>query len=271
MLAIAAADGSVHGEHVRVRKDGSRLQADILVTAMRDDAGRLNGFSMVTHDITSRRDMEAALRDALAESQVLLRELHHRVRNNLQVISTVLYLQTMGMSDDELRFALRRTQQRVDALGLLFRNLLGPKRITSVGFTGYLGDLCTSLIRDFDPNLQFRREIPVETLALELDMAGPLGLLIGEILFTAADRAADGATSGTVVRVAPSADGILLRFDFDGGQPGTPPRIGGRHPLGAMVMEALANQVGTRLDLAGDEAGRVSVSLALPASLFADG
>ena len=77
MLKAASSDGSVHGEHVRVRKDGSRFHADILVTSMRDEAGRLAGFSMVTHDITTRRDMENALRDALAESQVLLRELHH--------------------------------------------------------------------------------------------------------------------------------------------------------------------------------------------------
>ena len=149
MLKAAASDGSVHGEHVRVRKDGTRFHADILVTSMRDDAGRLAGFSMVTHDITTRRDMESALRDALAESQVLLRELHHRVRNNLQVISTVLYLQTIGMPEGELRHGFRRTQQRIEGLGLLFRNLLGPSRITSVQFDSYLVDLCTSLVTRF--------------------------------------------------------------------------------------------------------------------------
>ena len=227
MLKTAASDGSVHGEHIRVRKDGTRFHADILVTSMRNDAGQLAGFSMVTHDITTRRDMENALRDALAESQVLLRELHHRVRNNLQVISTVLYLQTIGMPEGELRHGYRRTKQRIDGLGLLFRNLLGPSRITSVQFDSYLVDLCTSLVGGFDAPRQLRRGVDVAALSLELDMAGPLGLVIGEILFTVSDCASPetlspgtpspdnipNAGNGLQVSICPDGTGLVLHFE----------------------------------------------------------
>ncbi|WP_158043736.1 response regulator [Skermanella pratensis] len=279
MLALAASDGSVHGEHVRVRKDGSRFQADILVTAMRDDAGRLAGFSMVTHDITTRRDMEAALRDALAESQVLLRELHHRVRNNLQVISTVLYLQTLGMPEGDLKHGFRRTQQRIDGLGLLFRNLLGPSRITSVRFDGYLVDLCTSLVRDFDAGRQLARRADIGSLALELDMAGPLGLVIAEILFTAAEGApapaGGGGGGGLAVRVEPESGGLRLSFEFDRDPGAGPSQVGGRYGLGPAVMAALVDQLGARISLdealtdeaAGPES-RARISLTMPASLF---
>ena len=95
-----------------------------------------------------------------------------------------LYLQTIGMPEGELRHGFRRTQQRIDGLGLLFRNLLGPSRITSVQFDAYLVDLCTSLVGGFDARRQLRRGVDVAALSLELDMAGPLGLVIGEILFT---------------------------------------------------------------------------------------
>ncbi|EWY37117.1 hypothetical protein N825_21250 [Skermanella stibiiresistens SB22] len=274
MLASAAADGSVHGEHVRVRKDGSRFQADILVTAMRDDAGGLAGFSMVTHDITTRRDMEAALRDALAESQILLRELHHRVRNNLQVISTVLYLQTLSMPDDDLKHGFRRTQQRIDGLGLLFRNLLGPRRITSVRFDGYLVDLCTSLVPNFDAARQLLRGADIGSLALELDLAGPLGLLIGEILFTAADDAVPkggqtegGADGGLTVRITHESGGLTLDFEFDRDPATGPPRVGGRYGLGPAVMAALADQLEARIGL-GERDGRARISLTVPSSLF---
>ena len=190
MLKTAASDGSVHGEHIRVRKDGTRFHADILVTSMRDDAGRLAGFSMVTHDITTRRDMESALRDALAESQVLLRELHHRVRNNLQVISTVLYLQTIGMPEGELRHGFRRTQQRID----------GPWACCSAICWGQAGSPASSSTPIWSisapvwsaastPPGSFGAAVDVGALSLELDMAGPLGLVIGEILFTASDFA----------------------------------------------------------------------------------
>ncbi|UEM21713.1 response regulator [Skermanella mucosa] len=281
MLALAASDGSVHGEHVRVRKDGSRFQADILVTAMRDDAGRLAGFSMVTHDITTRRDMEAALRDALAESQVLLRELHHRVRNNLQVISTVLYLQTLGMPEGDLKHGYRRTQQRIDGLGLLFRNLLGPSRITSVRFDGYLVDLCNSLVRDFDAGRQLVRRADIGSLALELDMAGPLGLVIAEILFTVAEGAPARTGGGLMVRVEPESGGLRLSFEFDRDPGAGPPLVGGRYGLGPAVMAALVDQLGARIALDeaavaedGPEDGAPApevgarISLTMPASLF---
>ena len=281
MLKAAESDGSVHGEHVRVRKDGSRFHADILVTSMRDEAGHLAGFSMVTHDITTRRDMENALRDALAESQVLLRELHHRVRNNLQVISTVLYLQTIGMPEGDLRHGFRRTQQRIDGLGLLFRNLLGPSRITSVQFDSYLVDLCTSLVGGFDPSRQLRRAVDVGALSLELDMAGPLGLVIGEILFTASDftapaaeaapmssGAAPGAGNGLDVSILPDGAGIVLRFAFDRPPAASSPfRIGGRSALGSTVMSALVNQLDARLNVQ-EEGDRVAIALALPRTLF---
>jgi PAS domain S-box-containing protein len=287
MLKAASSDGSVHAEHIRVRKDGTRFHADILVTSMRSDAGRLSGFSMVTHDITTRREMEGALRDALAESQVLLRELHHRVRNNLQVISTVLYLQMLGMPDGELKHGFRRTQQRIDGLGLLFRNLLGPSRITSVQFDAYLVDLCTSLASGFDAGRQLRRSVDVSALALELDMAGPLGLVIGEILFTASDSAspADGGAdgdSGLMVCICPDASdpggndpdggapddsGLVLKFEFNRQPQSGALQIGGHSTLGTTVISALVNQLNARLSHCED-GGQVRISLALPRTLF---
>jgi PAS domain S-box-containing protein len=297
MLQAAASDGSVHGEHVRVRKDGTRFHADILVTSMRDEGGGLAGFSMVTHDITTRRDMESALRDALAESQVLLRELHHRVRNNLQVISTVLYLQTIGMPEGELRHGFRRTQQRIEGLGLLFRNLLGPSRITSVQFDSYLVDLCTSLVTGFDTARQLRRAVDVGTLSLELDLAGPLGLVIGEILFTASEFAAPampsfvGASSGSIPSedgptarnglevsilpdgtgpdgTGPDGTGIVLHFAFDRLPPASGLfQLGGHSALGSTVMSALVNQLDAKLSLLEDGT-RIGISLALPRTLF---
>jgi two-component sensor histidine kinase len=221
--------------------------------------------------------MEGALRDALADSQVLLRELHHRVRNNLQVISTVLYLQTIGMADGELKHGFRRTQQRIDGLGLLFRNLLGPSRITSVRFDSYLVDLCASLVSGFDAPRQFRRGVDIGALSLELDMAGPLGLVIGEILFTASDfgppetltpDALTDTGSGLVVSIFPDGGGVVLQFDFDR-QPevSKPLQIGGHSALGSTVMSALVNQLDAQLNVQED-GNRIGISLALPRTLF---
>jgi two-component sensor histidine kinase len=199
------------------------------------------------------------------------------VRNNLQVISTVLYLQTIGMPEGELRHGFRRTQQRIDGLGLLFRNLLGQSRITSVRFDSYLVDLCTSLVGGFDAPRQLRRGADVGALSLELDMAGPLGLVIGEILFTASDYASPdppdpenipNAGNGLEVSIQPDGTGLVLHFEFDRQPTASKPfQIGGHSALGTTVMSALVNQLDARLTMRED-GDRVAISLGLPRTLF---
>jgi two-component sensor histidine kinase len=158
-----------------------------------------------------------------------------------------------------LRHGFRRTQQRIDGLGLLFRNLLGQSRITSVRFDSYLVDLCNNLVGGFDAPRQLRRGADVGALSLELDMAGPLGLVIGEILFTASDYASPGSPStgsadpenipnagnGLEVSIQPDGTGLVLHFEFDRRPtPSKPFQIGGHSALGTTVMSALVNQFG---------------------------
>ena len=94
VLKSAMEKGHFEEEGWRVRKDGTRFWAHVAITALRDGDGNLRGFTKVTRDITKRRQLELQLNDALRAKDVLLREIHHRVRNNLQVMSSLLRLQS---------------------------------------------------------------------------------------------------------------------------------------------------------------------------------
>jgi PAS domain S-box-containing protein len=272
MLKRAAADGRVRNEGTCVRKDGNRFQADILITAMRDEAGRLSGFSMVTRDITEHREMEAKIRAALAESQLLLRELHHRVRNNLQVISSILHLQSTALSDGDLKQSLDRTRQRVDCLGLIFRNLRQPDQVTSVDFETYLAGLCGSLVPRFQPDRQFRYGLDRGRLALELDLAGPFGLLIGEILMVLVDFCGSAGCGSLILTVAGDDDGgtIAVTIDVDPPRDGQSIDFSRSHGLGRTIVDALAGQLGGRLDVIRTE-DRARLALVIPTNLFEQG
>jgi PAS domain S-box-containing protein len=268
MLKRATADGRVRNEGTCIRKDGNRFQADILITAMRDEADRLTGFSMVTRDITEHREMEAKIRAALAESQLLLRELHHRVRNNLQVISSILHLQSAALSDGDLKQSLERTRQRVDCLGLIFRNLRQPDQVTSVDFETYLAGLCGSLVPRFHPDRQFRYGLGRGHLALELDMAGPFGLLIGEILMVLVDFCGSAGCGSLILTVAgDDGETIALTVDVDPPQGGEAIDFSRRHGLGRTIVDALAGQLSGRIDVIRTE-DRVRLALVMPADLF---
>ena len=93
-LEQAAAEGRAENERWHQRKDGSRFWGSGIMTGIRDDAGALIGFGKIMRDRTAQRQLEEELRASLREKEVLLQEVHHRVKNNLQVISSVLSLQS---------------------------------------------------------------------------------------------------------------------------------------------------------------------------------
>src|SRR5689334_5645348 len=140
LLDRAREAGSSRSDGWRTRRDGSRFYADLLVTSM-GDADAAPGFSIMNPDTTESRRLEAALRSALNETRVLTRELHHRVRNTLQTISSVMHLQAVPLEPGALKRHVLRTRLRLDTLALLFRHLRVPDRITDVVVSTFLQDL----------------------------------------------------------------------------------------------------------------------------------
>jgi PAS domain S-box-containing protein len=143
-LRVAADAGRFEDEGWRLRKDGSEFWANVVITAVRDRQEVLIGFTKVTRDLTERRRAEeqvrhrtAELSRTLREREVLLQEVHHRVKNNLQVISSLINMQARTLEGGAGRDALDECQGRIQAIALIHEKLYQSQDYANIPFSEY--------------------------------------------------------------------------------------------------------------------------------------
>lgn len=142
------------------------------------------GISVFVKDITERQQSEEALQAALREKEVMLKEIHHRVKNNLYVISSLLYFQSRQSQDKYVLAAFEESQARIQSMARLHEHLYQSKDLSRIAMTRYLEDLVMDLIQTYG-----RKEIQITVEAgdvrLDLDRALPSGLVVNELVSNA--------------------------------------------------------------------------------------
>jgi PAS domain S-box-containing protein len=203
----------------------------------------LGGMSV---DITELKQAEEALRTSLAEKVVLLKEVHHRVKNNLQIISSLLNLQAAKVQNPEVQSLLRDTQGRVRAMAVLHETLYGSDILSRVNFRDYVQTIGSQVVRSFVTDGQDIRLVQdVADVMLPLDQAIPAGLILNELLSNALKHAfADRACGEITVQLRFADDGhYMLRVADDG--VGLSGRAGfaATESIGLLLVEGLVRQL----------------------------
>ena len=193
----------------------------------------------------------------VGEKEVLIGEIHHRVKNNLQVISSLLHIQgrSLGPGDDGARAALRESQARVQAMGMIHQRLYRGTEATTLPMPDYLAELGDTLLDTFGMEERVDLFYDVEDITLDVDTAIPLGLITNELLTNALKYAFPGGREGTVeLALHRTEDGLVLSVADDGvgAGPAGPPSAGGTG-FGGGLVELLSRQLGGRLSV--DRAG----------------
>jgi len=170
------------------RKDGSEFPVEIGLGLIDDENGLIVLSSII--DITERMVANDKLKQAVNEKEILLKEVYHRVKNNLQVVSSMINLQARNVKHDLARDLLQQSADRVKSMALLHEKLYQSKDLTRIDFKAYVHSLVDYLMFGHgDSSARIRVGLQIEDVFLDVDTAIPCGLIINELLSNALKHA----------------------------------------------------------------------------------
>jgi PAS domain S-box-containing protein len=232
-----------------VRRDGSRFLADIRLVPV--TVGDSHQVLVALADVTKQVNNVEAIARSLAEKETLLKEIHHRVKNNLQIISSLLMLQSDRMPSDDARAMLQESVYRVRSMALIHEQLYGVDSLARIDLGPYVRSLGDSLRSALAPHAVM--QVNAESVEVAVDVAVPLGLILNELLTNAFKygNAPPGATrpAGADVSVGIASDAETISVVVADSGPGLPPGfdVTRATSLGLHLVRSLARQLRARL------------------------
>jgi PAS domain S-box-containing protein len=165
------------------RKDGQLFWNELSVAPIYDGQGHLTNYIGIQTDITERKQAEISLQRSLHEKELLLKEIHHRVKNNLLVVSSLLELQTDYLEDPQAVQCFEDSQNRIKSIALVHEKLYQSKNLAQIDFAEYLELLLNHLCDTFDAyTRQIEVEFSADKILLNLETVTPCGLIVSELI-----------------------------------------------------------------------------------------
>ena len=253
-------------ETVRLRKDGTSVEVSVTISPISGDAGQIVGASKIMRDITPARLASEALRalnseqelrvkmrtSELKERESFLQEIHHRVKNNLQIISSLINRQARGLKDESIRAALHDCQSRVLAMAQIHEMLYQSADYARVPFAKYVRDLVARVLyASGSSNGTVGLHFEMEDLSLRLEHAIPCALIVNELVANSIKHGFPDGAQGTIrvdfgpgpeasVILSIGDDGIGISSELDLEKPGS---------MGVHLVRTLVKQLEGRLEI----------------------
>lgn len=240
----------------------------MLLNARRVD--HLQLILLAIEDVTERSRAEAQLKDLLQQKEVLLKEINHRVKNNLQAINNLLYVQASTIGEGPVRQIIRTAQDRIKAIAMVHEQIYHGENLTRVNLADYLSGLARQLIYLYrpDPN-SLVLKLDVDEVELDVDTAVPMGVIVNELVSNAlkhafsAGRDRPGQPDEIEIKLRPAGEDRFLLTVRDNGV-GLPEGLDPAQApsLGLRLVEILIGQMQGELDIErnGGTAFKISFS-----------
>ena len=238
-------------EYQLIKKNGEVLDVLLSAIAERDKAGEIVSSFTLLVDVTERKRAEDKVKASLREKEVLLQEINHRVKNNLQIISSLLNLQSKNVRDGQAREIFRESQNRVRSMSLIYEKLYQSEDLARIEFGEYIRSLAVDLFSTYD--------IGTDTIAIEVSADDVLvgiggailfGLIVNELISNSLKHAFPGGGGGEIHIELHSRNDELTLIVSDNGV-GIPQELDFRKTgsLGLQLVTTLVNQLEATIEL----------------------
>jgi PAS domain S-box-containing protein len=245
-------------------KGGDWIHVEAILSGILGRGNKIHRILLSARDITARKQAEERIKTSLKEKEVLLKEIHHRVKNNLQIISSLLNLQSGYIQDHRAGEMFKESRNRVKSMALIHEKLYQSKDLARIDFADYIRHLAAYLLRSYNvhsPGVNLRVE--VEKVLLDIDTAIPCGLIVNELVSNSLKHAFAAGMAGEIrIDLHEGPDGKLVLMVGDNGA-GLPPEFDFRNTesLGLQLVSTLTDQLDGTLELDRSHGTTFKISL----------
>jgi PAS domain S-box-containing protein len=252
------AERTIQLEYRFFHKDGTVRWFSMTVFSQRDEAADCWVVTTVDIDISDRKQIEEQLKASLQEKEALLKEVHHRVKNNLQIISSLLDLQALQIQHPQALEAFQTAQNRVKSISLVHEKLYRSESLAQVNLADYIYNLTTHLIQTYTLNPDhITLQLRLDEVLSNLDTAIPCGLLINELVSNALKHGFPGTSGGsiwvelnTMDVVSPqNAQQVILIVGNNGIKLLEPSNLSEAESVGFQLIQALIQQIHGQMEI----------------------
>ena len=218
---------------------------EIFINPIIKEDGSIDELSCIAHDITEKKVAEKSLKESLAEKEVLLKEVHHRVKNNMQVISSILNLQSAYVKDPGTLQILKESQNRIKSMAFIHESLYTNKDFSRINFSEYITNLVHNLFRTYDVfDDTIKLELNIDKIYLNLDLAIPCGLIMNELISNSLKYAFD-IHRGGIIKIMLTLENEFVKLEVGDNGVGIPESIDieNTQTLGLQLISSLVEQL----------------------------
>ncbi|MBN1532769.1 MAG: PAS domain S-box protein [Spirochaetes bacterium] len=257
--------GKWTGELRARRKDGSLFDVQVSAAMVFDSHGRPDGFMLSSVDITEKKRAEVMLRTSLSEKETLLKELHHRVKNNLGVIYSLLKFEIDNQAKKDINDVLTSIQNRIRSMALVHQRLYRSDNLSSIGFSQYCADLIHYMSDFYHGGERIGFTQHTRDIELDIETVMPLGLIMTELIGNSLKHGFPGDRVGEIVvdfkydddyncELTVSDTGIGLPHDF---------KLEDTESMGMFIIRALVEQLSGSIQITGEKGVSFIISFPL--------
>jgi PAS domain S-box-containing protein len=239
-------------EYNFLRKNATEIPVEISTSVLVDLAGKPNSFVSIVHDITEHKIAEEKIRKSLQEKEHLLREIHHRVKNNMQIISSLISLQSRMVYDKRDIRLFSETKDRVRTMGIIHELLYESVDISSVNFTEYVETLILEIRTSHKTPLNVKMDTKLDHVQLNIETALTCGLIINEIVTNALKHAFPDNRAGKITVILEKNKNELTLIISDNGIGMLEAALKNAKTFGLNLVDMLLKQLKAGLEFTGN-------------------